>query len=136
MRYDEHWNAGSPAGRGNGTTSSGEEQLQVVVHFGTRTHGASRVAGEHFLFNGYGWAYADDAVDVRLFKPAHELACVAAQALHISSLPFGIERIEGQAALSAAAQAGNHHQLAAWYVHANVLQVVYPCALHADEAVR
>ncbi len=100
---------------------SGEEQLEVVVHFGAGAHGAARVAGHHLLFNGDGRADADDPIHIRLFQPPHELPRITAQAFHIAPLAFGIERIEGQTALSTSAQSGDHHQFAPWNIHTDVL---------------
>ena len=122
-----------PTRGGDGVPCAGEEQFQVIVDLRARAHRAARIARHHLLFDGDGRADADDAVDVGLLQPAHELACVAAQAFHVAALAFSVQGIEGQAAFSAPAQPGDHHQLAARDIHAHVLQVVYARTLHPDE---
>src|SRR5690606_11213216 len=101
------------AGGGDGAADAGEEQFQVIVDLGARAHGAPRIARHHLLLDRDRRAYADDPIDIGFLQPAEELACVAAEAFHVAALPFGVQRIEGQAALPAAAEAGDHHQFAA-----------------------
>ncbi len=121
--------------RADGAPRPGEEELQVVVDLGAGAHRAARVAGLHLLLDGDGRADADDAVHIGLLQAPHELAGIAAQALHVAALALSVEGVEGQRALPAAAQAGDDHQLAAWDLHAHVLQVVHAGAFHADGAV-
>ena len=119
---------------GEGASHPGEEQLQVVVDLGAGAHGAPRVAGHHLLLDGDGRADAQDAVHIGLLQPSHELPGVAGEALDVAALPLRVEGVEGQAALAAAAEAGHHHELSPWDVDIDVLQVVHPGALDADQA--
>jgi hypothetical protein len=120
--------------RAEGVADAGEEQFQVVVYLGTGAHGAPRVAGHHLLFDGDGRADAGDAVHVRLLQAAHELAGIAAEAFDVPALAFRVKRIESQGALTGAAEAGDHHQLAPGDLQGDVLQVMHPGTLQADEA--
>jgi hypothetical protein len=53
-----------------------------------------------------------------------KLAGVGGQAFHIAALAFGVQRVKGQAGLAGATQARDHHQLVAWDVEVDILQVV------------
>ena len=64
---------------------------------------------------------------------AEELARVGRERLHVAALPFGKDRIEGQARLAGARETGNDHQLLARNVEVDVLEVVFARAADADE---
>ena len=119
--------------RAVGAAYAGEEQFQVVVHLGGGAHRAPGIARHHLLFDGDGRADAGDAVHIRFFQPAHELAGIAAQAFHIAALALGVEGVEGQRAFPAAAQAGDHHEFPPGDLHRDVLQVVDAGTLNADD---
>lgn len=76
-----------------------------------------------------------DALDVVALGLAHasqELACIAAEALHIAALPLGVEGVEGQRRLARARQAGDDYQPASRYLDVDVLQVVDAGAFYDD----
>jgi hypothetical protein len=58
-------------------------------------------------------AQAVDLVDVRLLHLAQELPRVGAQALDVPALALGVDRVEGEAGLAAAGQAGDDDQAVA-----------------------
>jgi hypothetical protein len=74
-----------------------------------------------------------DQVDVRLAHQLKELARIGRQAFDVTSLALGIDGVERQRALARARQPGEHDQLTARNVHADVFQIVLPRAAHADE---
>ena len=113
-----------------GLADAGVEQAQIVVDFGDGAHGGARVAPRPLLVDGDGRAEALDLVDVGLFHQAQELARIGGERLDITALAFGVDRVERQAALAAAAEAGDHHQLVARDLQVDVLQVVFACAAH------
>ena len=117
------------------TTNSGIEELQVLVSLSRRAHCGARIGGVDFLFDGDGRSHTKDIVHLGFAHATHELAGIAAQALHIASLPFGIERIERQRRLAAATQTGDDHQLVAWYADVNIFKIVDACALDDDIVV-
>ena len=81
----------------------GEEQPQVVVDLGGGADGrAARLAGV-LVRHGDGRRNAVDPLGGRLFQPFEKLPRVGREALDVAPLPFGIERVEGQARLAAAA---------------------------------
>ena len=75
---------------------------------------------------------AVDLVDVGLLHLAEELAGVGAQRLDVAALPLGVDRIEGEAALAASGEAGDHDQAVARHLHVEVLEVVLARAAHDD----
>ena len=70
----------------------------------------------------------------RFFQPLEELPGVGGKALDVAALPFGIERIECQAALAAAAEAAEHDQLAMGNVQVDGPQVMNSHAPQRDVA--
>ena len=79
-----------------GMSHAGVEQAQVLVDFRRSAYRRAWVACSHLLLNGDSGRYALDEVTFRLAHASQELACIAAEALHVASLPLRIERIEGQ----------------------------------------
>src|SRR5262249_43148797 len=77
-----------------------------------------------------------DLIDVGLGQLAHELPRVRAERLDVTPLAFGVERIEGQRALAAAADAGEADQLAFGQGEADAAQVVYAGVDDMDRVAR
>ena len=73
-----------------------EKHTEIIVDFRGRSHCASRIAGVHFLFNGYGRRQAFYVVAFRLGHASEKLAGVCREAFHITSLAFGIKGVERQ----------------------------------------
>ena len=103
----------------------GEQQPEVVVDLGDGPDRRPRVARRALLVDRDRRAQAVDLVDVRLLHLAEELAGVGAQALDVAALALGVDRVEGEAALAAAGQAGDHDQPVARERDGDVLQVVF-----------
>ena len=104
--------------------NAGIEKTHVIVDFRNRTHSRTRIAVGRFLVNGDGRGKSLNALHIRLFHLAKELPCVRGQRLHITPLPFCINRIKGQGGLPRAAQARQHHQLVSGNVQGYMFQVV------------
>ena len=115
-----------------GRAGAGIQQAQVVVDLGDGAHGGARVVAGGLLLDADGRAQALDHVHIGLVHQLQKLPRVGAQALHITPLAFCVQRIEGQARLARAAQAGDHHQLVARNVEVDVLQVVGARTADAD----
>ena len=79
-----------------------------------------------------GRAQPVDLVDVRLLHLAQELARVRAQALDVPALALGVDRVEREAALAAAAQARDDDQAVPRERDVDVLEVVLARAAHDD----
>ena len=114
------------AHRRKGTADTGEQQTKVFIYLGACANGTPRIAARHFLFDGDGWWYASHVVALRFIHAPQELTGVRAQTFHVSALSLGIECVESQTALAAAAQSGYHDKLAPRNLERNVLEVVYP----------
>ena len=107
-----------------GASDARIEQPQIFVYLRRRAYGRARIARDDLLFDGDSGRYAFDEVTLRLVHAPQELTCIAREALHITALSFGIERIESQRRLAAARHASYDHQFVAWYLDVNILQVV------------
>ena len=112
----------------------GEQQPQVVVDLGDRADRRARVARRALLVDRDGRRQAVDLVDVRLLHLAQELAGVGAQALDVAALALGVDRVEGEAGLAAARQAGDDDQPVTRERDVDVLEVVFARAAH-DEPI-
>ena len=111
-----------------------EQQPQVVVDLGDGPDRGARVARRALLVDRDGRRQPVDLVDVRLLHLAEELAGVGAQALDVAALALGVDRVEGEAGLAAAGQAGDDDEPVARERHVDVLEVVLARAAH-DELV-
>ena len=112
---------------------AGEEQAQVVVDLGDRAHRRARVVAGGLLLDRDRRRQALDHVDIGLVHQLQELARIGREALDIAALPFGIERVEGQAGLARARQPGDDDQRVLRQVEVDVLQVVGAGAPHRDQ---
>ena len=109
---------------GVGNAHTGIEQTDKVVDLGHRPHGGTRVLVGGFLLDGDDRAEAGDAVHVGALYVAHKVAGIGREGLHIAALTFGVDGVEGQARLAAAAETGEYHKLVARDVDVHILQVM------------
>jgi hypothetical protein len=119
-----------------GRAGAGVQEAQVVVDLGHRAHGGARVVAGGLLLDADRGRQALDHVHIGLVHELQELPRIGRQAFDIAPLPFGIQRVEGQARLARARQAGDHHQLVARNVQVDVLQVVGARTANADALLR
>ena len=113
-----------------------EEQPHVIIQLRGRANRRAAVLDGVLLLDGDGGRDVVDAVDVGLVHALQELPGVGAEGLHVAPLPLGVERIEHEAGLAAAAHAGNGNEQPARHVDVDVLEVVHARPPHADGAVR
>ena len=114
----------------------GEQQAEVVVDFGDRADGRSRVRAGGLLLDRDRRRQALDQVDVRLLHLLEKLPRVGGQRLDVAALPFGVERVERQRRLARPRQPGDDHELVARDVDVDVLQVVDARAADGNPVVR
>ena len=86
--------------------------------------GGAGIARGRALADGHRGADAVDAVHGRLLHPLEELPRVGGEALDVAAVTLGVQRVEGQAALARARDAGDHHELAGGDGDVDVLEVV------------
>jgi hypothetical protein len=112
----------------------GEQQAQIVARLGGGAHGrAARTAGV-LVRHGDRRGDAVDPLCLGLFQPFEELPSVGREAVDITSLPLGIEGVEGQAGLAAAAQPAQHDQPVVRNIQVELLQIVHRDAAERDGA--
>ena len=108
------------------------QKAEIIVDFRHRSHGGAGVFRGRLLVNGNGRGKAVDGIHVRLVHLPQKLTGVRAQALHIPSLPLGVNGIEGQTGLAGAGKSGENHQLVSGDGQVHVFQIILPCALDDD----
>ena len=82
------------ADRAECPSHTGIEQAQVFVNLGRGSYGGAGVAAAYFLLDGDSGGDAFDEITFGLAHTSQKLAGIAAEALHVAALPFGIERVE------------------------------------------
>ena len=105
------------------------EQAQVVVDLGDRADGRTRVARRRLLVDRDRGAQPVDRVDVRLLHHLQELPRVRGERLDVAPLPLGVDRVEGEARLTGAREAGDADERVPREPDRDVLQVVLPGAV-------
>ncbi len=111
---------------------AGIEQAQIVVDLGDGADGGARVVAGGLLFDGDGRRQAFDQIDIGLFHQLQELARIGREGFDVAPLALRIERVEGERGLAGARQPGDHRQLVARQIEADVLQVVGAGTADAD----
>ena len=111
----------------------GEEQTQRVGEFRDRADGGAGISHQSLLFDRDGGGKVFDRLHIRPRQKVHRLPRPNRKALHISSLRFGVERIEGKRALSRPRHAGDDGHGVERDLHRDVLQIVRARAAHADD---
>ena len=101
-----------------------EQQAQVVVDFGDRADGRTRVVRRRLLFDRDRRRESFDVVDVGLFHHRQELPRVRGQRFDVAALAFRVQRIERERRLSGTRQAGDDDELVARNRQVEILQIV------------
>ena len=115
-----------------GNADPGPQQTQVVIDLGDSTHGRAGVFAGGFLVDGNGGRKAVDGVHVGLFHLAQEHPGVGGQGFHIAALTLGVNGVEGQAALAAARDTGDHRHGVPGDLHIDIFQIMDASALDND----
>ena len=111
-----------------GLADARPEEPHVVVDFGDRGDGGSRIPGRGLLVDGDCGREPLDEVHVGLVHLAEELAGVGGEGLDVSTLSLGIDGVEGQRGFARAGEAGDDDEPIPRDLDGDVLQVVLPRA--------
>jgi hypothetical protein len=114
---------------------AGVQQAQVVVDLGDRADGGPGVAAGRLLVDRDRRRQALDHIDVGLVHLPEELAGIRRQRLDVAALTLGVDGVEGEARLARPGEAGEHDQLVARQLDADVAQVVLAGATHRDDGL-
>ena len=104
----------------------------MVGDLGDRADGAARALADALLLDRDGGREAFDRLDLGAGELVEELARVAREALDITSLALGVERVEGEARLAGAGGARDDDEAVAGDRDVDVLQVVRAGAVDRD----
>ncbi len=126
---------GAAAAAADQAGGAGVEQLEVVVELGHRADRGARRAHGVGLVDRDRRGDAVDAVDLRLVHAVEELARVRGKGLDVAALALGVDRVEGERGLAAAAHARDDDELAERKAQVEALQVVLAGAFDDDELV-
>ena len=110
----------------------GVQQSQVVDRFGGRRDRRPVGSGGALARDGQRGRQAVDPIGLGLLQPLQKLARIGRETLDVAALPFGIQRVQRQARLAAAADAAEHDQPAARQVQIDRLQIVNADAPQLD----
>ena len=110
----------------------GVEQPDKLKNFGDGGHGTFSSAARDPLLNGdRGWN-AGDRIDIRPLQLLDELPRVGVEAVEITALALGKEKIEGQCRFTGAAQAGHDGHLVKLDIDGKVLKIVMARTANLD----
>ena len=112
-----------------GHAHPGEEQTEVVVYLRHGAHGGAGIFVGGLLVDADGGAETLDVFNVGLFHLAQKHTGVGGEGLHVPPLSLGVNGVEGQRGLAAAADAGEHHQLVPGDFQIDIFKIVLFCAL-------
>ena len=127
---------GLAGARAVGLADRREEQVEVARDVGHRPDGRTGIAGDRLLLDRDHRGEAEDEIDVGLGDLRDEPLGERGERFHVAALPFGVDRVERQARLARAGQAGDDDQRVARDLQRDVLQVVNAGALDADRGPR
>ena len=118
-----------------GRRGAGVQEAQEIGNLRDGADGGTGVAARGLLLDGDDGAQAVHALDLGLLQDPHEMLGIGRERVHVAALPLGIQRVEGQRGLSAAADARDHDELAARQIHVDVLQIMGTGASDFDLAL-
>ena len=108
------------------------EHAEEVIHLRERADGAAGRAAPSPLLDRHRWGEPLDPLEEGLWHLANKLPGVGREALDIPPLALGIERVEGQRRLAAAAGAAAHSHGVAGNVGIDIFQVMKRRAADGD----
>ena len=114
------------------STHACEKKAQVIVDFRNSTNRRSGVFARGFLIDGNRWGKAVDGVEVGLAHLTQKLARIAGKTLHIATLTFCINGVEGQGAFTRTGEPRNNDKLVARDLHIDVFEIMLACTLDDD----
>ena len=122
--------------RAVGLTGTAEQEAQVVLNLRNRAHRGARVMAGGFLIDRDRRREPLDRIHIGLVHLPEELPGVRRQALDVTALTLGKNRVERERTLAAAAYAGEHHQLVAGNGDVDVLEVVLAGTPHPNHILQ
>ena len=109
-----------------------EKKAQVIVDFRNGTNRRSGVFARGFLIDRNRRGKAVDGVEVGLAHLTQKLARIAGKTLHIATLTFCINGVEGQGAFTRTGKPRNNDKLVARDLHIDVFEIMLACTLDDD----
>ena len=118
--------------RAKGLGQPGHQDFEVIVDLGDGAHGRAGGLDVVGLLDGDGGGDAVNGVDLRLVHAVHELPGVGAESLDVAALALGVDGIEGEAGLAAAAGARDDVEFPERNIEVESLQIILSDAANLD----
>ena len=118
--------------RGIGIGGTCEQQTHEIVDFGDGADRAARVLVRGLLLDGDDGAQAGDVLHLRPFDGADEVPGIGRQGVHVPVFSFGVDGVEGQRRLAAAAESGDDGQGVVRDAYFHIAQVMGARAAYVD----
>ncbi len=115
-----------------GRGRAGEEQPEIVVDLRRGAHGGARVLVGGLLLDADHRREARYLVHIGALHVSEEIARIGREGLDVTTLPFGVDGVEGERRLARPRQTGDDRQRVARYLHIHILEVVHTRAPHID----
>ena len=117
---------GAAAAGAVGAPDAGEEQAQVVIDLGNRTHGGAGIARCGLLIDADRRREPLDLIEVGLFHLAQKLARISGERFDIAPLPFRVDGVKSQRRLARPAQPGKDNEPVARQGQVDIFKIVLP----------
>src|SRR5262249_22301163 len=104
---------------------AGEKEPEVFDDLRQCADRGPRAARRETLADGDGWRQIINTVEVGFVETFQKLSRGGRKALQVTALGLGVKGVECQAALTRAADAGQHRHLPQRKVEVDILQIVY-----------
>jgi len=114
----------------------GEQQAEVIDRLRSRRNRGSTGPCRALAGDRDGGRQTVDAIGLRLLQPLQKLPRVGGEALDVPPLPFGVQGVQRQTGLAAAAHSAEHDQPPARQVEIDGLQVMDADAAQLDTVGR
>ena len=89
-----------PAVRAMRNSDSGIQKPEIIINFRNRPHCGTGIPVGGFLVDGNRRGQSRNRFHIGLFHLSEKLPCIGGKGLHISSLPFRVERVKSQRGLA------------------------------------
>ena len=104
--------------------NSRKQKPKIIINFCHRSYSRTRIAAGRLLVNRNRWTKSFNRINIRLVHRPQKLTRIRIQALHITTLTLGVNRIKCQAGFPRPTKPSNHHQLISRNLNIYIFQIV------------
>src|SRR5205085_6807405 len=111
-------------------TNRREQQVQITRDVRHCSDGRTWIAANRFLFDRDDGRQTEHEIDIRLCDLGDKSLRVARKRLHVTALPFGVDRVECQARFARSRESGNNNEAVPRNFERDALEIVNARALY------